>query len=102
MNRQITYTYSNSRTARRPVRSRRLSAGEWIAIFALMLHEFFAQSQVRMFCRLMAGGAAFMTMLGVVGGIECGNIGLLPGTVCCAALVLVAFLLIRHSGEDAR
>lgn len=103
MNRSMTYTYTNTRTAapRRRTSARPLTAGERFVFFLWMLQQFFAQPQVKMFLRLMAGGTAFMTMLGIVGGIECGRIDLLPGLLCCAALVLTAFLLFRRLADEA-
>lgn len=74
--------------------------GEWIAVIFACIARVFALPEVKMGLRIFFGGAAFMTMLALVGGIECGTVALIPGGIVCLVLMVIAFLLIRGISEE--
>lgn len=74
---------------------------DWLMLLCACLRYFFGQREVQIGLRIFFGGGAFMLMLGVVGGIECGTIALIPGGIACLGLIAVAFLLLRGLGEVA-
>lgn len=94
-----------NRTLRMPAnhsasRTVRHSIADWAELLLLCLCWFFARREVKMVMRIVFGGGAFMLMLGLAGGIECGTVALLPGGLLCLALVVLAFLILRGLSEE--
>ena len=85
--------YSVSRTARH-------SFADWAELILLCLCWFFSQREVKTVMRIAFGGGAFMVMLGIAGGIECGTVALLPGGLLCLALAALSFLILRGLSEE--
>lgn len=95
MNRTLAYpNCARRRTYRRP------TVSDWAALIILCIWQFFARRDVRLAMRMAAGGSAFVLMLAVVGGMEQGNVSLLPGAAICLGLVGLAFLTLRGLGAD--
>ena len=54
-----------------------------------------------LFCQILRGaaaGAAFLGMLGVVGGMEHGRVGLLPGTFWAAVCLVLWIMSLEQGG----
>lgn len=73
---------------------------DWAALLCACLCWLFGRRDVQMGLRIFFGGGAFMLMLGLVGGIECGTVALVPGGLLCLGLLAVAFLLLRGIGAE--
>ncbi len=94
-----------NRTMQMPAANRRSAQieptlADWIAVILACVGRLFGMPEVKMALRIFFGGAAFVTMLALVGGIESGTFALIPGGVLCVVLLVVAFLLLRGVSEE--
>ena len=92
LNRSTNRHFSDSRN--------HLGFADYLMLLVACMGDFFARRSVRRNLRFAFGGCAFLTMLGVVGSIECGSMALLPGALICLALIAMAFLLLRGIEKD--